>query len=167
MHSPFFHWQTRYLVPDSKHTDFVLAAQALCCISLLFKNATCKSAGSTGIDHQGTDCLALIRNVTVSVPSVQSVSKQYGPLRTHTLPSGVSETLKVTPTRKVLQHVTSGRGGVGKVQNVISLHFEGNWMPITVSLLPASPTTVGCLHSCFNSICIELSPPLPQSWKTC
>ena len=55
------------------------------------------------------------------------------------LPSGVSETLKVTPTRKLLQHVTPGRGGIGKVQNVISLHFEGNWMPIPVRIIPPLP----------------------------
>ena len=50
---------------------------------------------------------------------------------------GVSETLKVTPQRKVLQHVTPGRGGIGKLQNVINLHFEGNWMPIKARLLAA------------------------------
>ena len=60
-----------------------------------------------------------------------------GPVRTHSLDTGVSETLKVTPQRKVLQHVTPGRGGIGKLQNVINLHFEGNWMPIKATLLAA------------------------------
>ena len=58
--------------------------------------------------------------------------KKEGPLRTNSLDTGVSETLKVTPIRKVLQHVSPGRGGIGKLQNVINLHFEGNWMPIMV-----------------------------------
>ena len=70
---------------------------------------------------------------------VQASMGAQGPTRTHTLAPGVSETLKVLPTRKVLQHVTPGRGGIGKVQNVISLHFEGNWMPLTVSLLQTNP----------------------------
>ena len=59
--------------------------------------------------------------------------KRQGPLRTNSLDTGVSETLKVEPSWKVLQHVTPGRGGVGKLQNVINLHFEGNWMPIMVA----------------------------------
>ena len=58
--------------------------------------------------------------------------KKEGPLRTNSLDTGVSETLKVTPIRKVLQHISPGRGGIGKLQNVINLHFEGNWMPIMV-----------------------------------
>lgn len=53
-------------------------------------------------------------------------------MRTNCLESGISETLKVVPRRKILQHITPGRGGMGKVQNVINLHFEGNWMPIKV-----------------------------------
>ena len=42
--------------------------------------------------------------------------KKEGPLRTNSLDTGVSETLKVTPIRKVLQHISPGRGGIGKLQ---------------------------------------------------
>ena len=68
----------------------------------------------------------------------EAKTKRDGPLRTNSLDTGVSETLKVDPTRKVLQHITPGRGGVGKLQNVINLHFEGNWMPIMVHASPDS-----------------------------
>ena len=55
--------------------------------------------------------------------------------RTFHLESGESETLKVTPTRKVLSVATFSKGGsVEKVGNVINLYFEGNWMPIKVCI---------------------------------
>lgn len=66
-------------------------------------------------------------------------------MRTNSLDSGVSETLKVAPQRKVLQHITPERGGVGKVQNVINLHFEGNWMPIKVAV--SRPPGLSCLSN--------------------
>lgn len=54
--------------------------------------------------------------------------------RTFSLESGASETLKVAPTRKVLNISTFSKGGcIEKVGNVINLYFEGNWMPIKVS----------------------------------
>ena len=57
--------------------------------------------------------------------------------RTFCLGSGESETLKVAPTRKVLNVGTFSKGGsVEKVGNVINLYFEGNWMPIKVLQLP-------------------------------
>lgn len=56
-----------------------------------------------------------------------------GPQRTHSLDSGQSQTLKVSPTRKVLSLISYGKGGASeKVGNVINLHFEGNWMPLKV-----------------------------------
>ena len=59
--------------------------------------------------------------------------------RTFHLESGESETLKVTPTRKVLSVATFSKGGsVEKVGNVINLYFEGNWMPIKVCIWPPS-----------------------------
>lgn len=55
--------------------------------------------------------------------------------RTFHLESGESETLKVTPTRKVLSVATFSKGGsVEKVGNVINLYFEGNWMPVKVCI---------------------------------
>ena len=93
-----------------------------------------------------------------SVPAVAQEHKGSGrgPLRTHSLDTGVSETLKVTPQRKVLQHVTPGRGGIGKLQNVINLHFEGNWMPIKATLLAARlrlllPALCPCFSSYFRT----------------
>ena len=73
-----------------------------------------------------------------------------GPVRTHSLNTGVSETLKVTPQRKVLTHVSPGHGGIGKVQNVINLHFEGNWMPIKVRYHSSrySPSSSCCSCKC-------------------
>lgn len=60
-----------------------------------------------------------------------------GPQRTHSLDSGQSQTLKVSPTRKVLSLISYGKGGASeKVGNVINLHFEGNWMPLKVCCLP-------------------------------
>ncbi|KAK9867091.1 hypothetical protein WJX84_006946 [Apatococcus fuscideae] len=54
-----------------------------------------------------------------------------GPQRTHSLDSGQSQTLKVSPTQKVLSLISYGKGGASeKVGNVINLHFEGNWMPL-------------------------------------
>ncbi|BDA48870.1 hypothetical protein COCOBI_12-5530 [Coccomyxa sp. Obi] len=51
--------------------------------------------------------------------------------RTFSLECGASETLKVAPTRKVLNISTFSKGGcIEKVGNVINLYFEGNWMPI-------------------------------------
>ncbi len=59
-----------------------------------------------------------------------------GPQRTHSLDSGDSQTLKVSPTRKVLSLISYGKGGASeKVGNVINLHFEGNWMPLKVCSL--------------------------------
>jgi hypothetical protein len=53
--------------------------------------------------------------------------------RTFSLDSGQSETLRVAPTRKVLNVSTFSKGGsIEKVGNVINLYFEGNWMPIKV-----------------------------------
>ena len=53
--------------------------------------------------------------------------------RTFSLESGNSETLRVAPTRKVLNVSTFSKGGsIEKVGNVINLYFEGNWMPIKV-----------------------------------
>ena len=77
-----------------------------------------------------------------------------GAKRTYSLATGVSETLKVTPQRKVLSHVTVGKGGVGKVSNTINLHFEGNWMPIKVQLiLPASTSDYASASvQTFNSL---------------
>ena len=55
---------------------------------------------------------------------------------THSLDSGQSQTLKVSPTRKVLSLISYGKGGASeKVGNVINLHFEGNWMPLKVCCL--------------------------------
>ena len=52
------------------------------------------------------------------------------------LESGVSETLKVEPVRKVLRTVMVGKGGaLEKAGNVINLLFEGNWMPVKVDSL--------------------------------
>ena len=63
-----------------------------------------------------------------------------GPQRTHSLESGDSQTLKVSPTRKVLNLISYGKGGASeKVGNVINLHFEGNWMPLQVRWLPCGP----------------------------
>ena len=59
-------------------------------------------------------------------------------MKTHSLDSGVSETLKVVPHRKLLSVAMASRGGgTEKIGNVINLHFEGNWMPIK-----ASPTAI-------------------------
>lgn len=55
-------------------------------------------------------------------------------MKTHSLDSGVSETLKVVPHRKLLSVAMASRGGgTEKIGNVINLHFEGNWMPIKAS----------------------------------
>lgn len=60
-----------------------------------------------------------------------------GANKNHKLPSGVSETLKVEPVRKVIRTVMVGKGGaLEKAGNVINLLFEGNWMPIEVSHHP-------------------------------
>ena len=57
------------------------------------------------------------------------------PPRSFSLPSGVSETLKVQPARRLLNIMMTGKHGAAKkVGNVINLHFEGNWMPIQVNL---------------------------------
>ena len=57
----------------------------------------------------------------------------HGAHKTHMLASGVSETLKVEPVRKVIRTVLVGKGGaLEKAGNVINLLFEGNWMPIKV-----------------------------------
>ncbi len=57
------------------------------------------------------------------------------PPRSFNLATGVSETLKVNPARRLLNIMMTGKhGGAKKVGNVINLHFEGNWMPIQVTL---------------------------------
>lgn len=62
------------------------------------------------------------------------------------LASGVSETLKVEPVRKVLRTVVVGKGGaLEKAGNVINLLFEGNWMPVKVG-----PHCIG-FSSCFGA----------------
>ena len=59
-----------------------------------------------------------------------------GSHKTHMLQSGVSETLKVEPVRKVIRTVMVAKGGaLEKAGNVINLLFEGNWMPIKVRLM--------------------------------
>ena len=69
-----------------------------------------------------------IRNSKVSMQSDPRLMK------THSLDSGVSETLKVVPHRKLLSVAMASRGGgTEKIGNVINLHFEGNWMPIKAS----------------------------------
>ncbi len=61
------------------------------------------------------------------------------PPRSFNLATGVSETLKVNPARRLLNIMMTGKhGGAKKVGNVINLHFEGNWMPIQVSFPEAS-----------------------------
>ncbi len=58
------------------------------------------------------------------------------PPRSFNLATGVSETLKVNPARRLLNIMMTGKhGGAKKVGNVINLHFEGNWMPIQVTSL--------------------------------
>lgn len=57
------------------------------------------------------------------------------PDRSFGLSTGVSETLKVEPARRLLNIMMNGKhGSAKKVGNVINLHFEGNWMPIQVRL---------------------------------
>ena len=61
------------------------------------------------------------------------------PPRSCNLATGVSETLKVNPARRLLNIMMTGKhGGAKKVGNVINLHFEGNWMPIQVTFPEAS-----------------------------
>ena len=61
------------------------------------------------------------------------------PPRSFNLATGVSETLKVNPARRLLNIMMTGKhGGAKKVGNVINLHFEGNWMPIQVNFPDAS-----------------------------
>ena len=61
------------------------------------------------------------------------------PPRSFNLATGVSETLKVNPARRLLNIMMTGKhGGAKKVGNVINLHFEGNWMPIQVTFPVAS-----------------------------
>ena len=72
-----------------------------------------------------------------------------GPQRTHSLDSGQSQTLKVSPTRKVLSLISYGKGGASeKVGNVINLHFEGNWMPLKVCCM--SPATLPDRADCWD-----------------
>lgn len=55
------------------------------------------------------------------------------PPKSFNLATGVSETLKVNPARRLLNIMMTGKHGAAKkVGNVINLHFEGNWMPIQV-----------------------------------
>ena len=58
------------------------------------------------------------------------------PPKSCSLATGVSETLKVSPARRLLNIMMTGKHGAAKkVGNVINLHFEGNWMPIQVCTL--------------------------------
>lgn len=58
------------------------------------------------------------------------------PPKSYSLATGVSETLKVQPARRLLNIMMTGKHGAAKkVGNVINLHFEGNWMPIQVQHL--------------------------------
>ena len=57
------------------------------------------------------------------------------PPKSYSLATGVSETLKVNPARRLLNIMMTGKHGAAKkVGNVINLHFEGNWMPIQVRI---------------------------------
>ena len=78
-------------------------------------------------------------------------------MKTHSLDSGVSETLKVVPHRKLLSVAMASRGGgTEKIGNVINLHFEGNWMPIKASFTGALAVTVAigkCGHFARLRVC--------------
>ena len=71
------------------------------------------------------------------------------PPRSFNLATGVSETLKVNPARRLLNIMMTGKhGGAKKVGNVINLHFEGNWMPIQVMLILSSQLWSATLRGC-------------------
>ena len=86
------------------------------------------------------------------------IQNEDGPQRTHSLDSGDSQTLKVSPTRKVLNLISYGKGGASeKVGNVINLHFEGNWMPLEVRCLPNAAALSSYPDACHM--------PLPSNSK--
>lgn len=65
-----------------------------------------------------------------------SLQEDGRPPKSFSLATGVSETLKVNPARRLLNIMMTGKHGAAKkVGNVINIHFEGNWMPIQVCLI--------------------------------
>lgn len=79
----------------------------------------------------------------LAIIAVLGVQVDGQPPKSFNLSTGVSETLKVNPARRLLNIMMTGKHGAArKVGNVINLHFEGNWMPIQVvsCLLDALPS---------------------------
>lgn len=83
------------------------------------------------------------------------------PSRSYSLSTGVSETLKVEPARRLLNIMMNGKhGSAKKVGNVINLHFEGNWMPIQVT--PSCPLLTANINSTVVPVCQAASKEVPN-----